>query len=209
MVKSEPEHQNCEIQRWVVVVYVGDTRHRDERNVVQKPTNNRVETCIVNMVDPLLVKIIITALPPDEVEYYHRNEDTEGCGGTPIHYWVTKEEVLYDLVVPTAHAETDVEEGPLPVLRCEVVLLIRIRDECVVRGHHGNVQMDEIAEEWRLVGTNIGRGELVVPVRLDIPVSKYVARVVLLSTGDLDLFETPLREIHVTGAKVAAETAVL
>jgi hypothetical protein len=55
-------------------------------------------------------------------------------------------------IVPTAHAETDVEEGPLPELGGEVVLLVRVGDEGVVGRHHGDIQMDEVLEEGRLEG---------------------------------------------------------
>lgn len=190
------------------MVHIGNTSHRNERNVVQNPADNRVDTRIMDMVDSSLAKIIIPTLPPDKVDEHHSDEGTERGGGTPVHHRVTEEEVFDDVVVPAAHAETNMKNGPLPVLRCEIVLLIRVRDERVVGGHHGNVQVDKVAEERGLVGANVGRGELVVPVRFDVPVGEYVARVILLGTGDFNLLETPLWEVHITGAEVAAETGV-
>jgi hypothetical protein len=47
------------------------------------------------------------------------------------------------------------EERPLPKLGSEVVLLVWIGDQSVVRGHHGNVQVDEILQERRFVGSGI------------------------------------------------------
>lgn len=35
-------------------------------------------------------------------------------------------------------------------------------------------------------------------VRLDIPVSVHIARLVLLDTGSLNLLETPLRQVDIT-----------
>lgn len=62
------------------------------------------------------------------------------------------------MVVPAAHAEADVEEGPLPELRGEIVLFVWVRDQSVVGRHHGDVEMHEVAEEGRLVGTWISGG---------------------------------------------------
>jgi hypothetical protein len=45
-------------------------------------------------------------------------------------------------------------------------------------------------------------------VRLDVPVSVDITRLVLLDTGSLDLLETPLRQVDVASAKVAAKIDV-
>lgn len=68
---------------------------------------------------------------------------------------------MLTFVVPSTHTETDVEEGPLPELGGEVVLLVGVRDEGVVRGHHGDVEMDKILEEWRLVRAGVTSGNYV------------------------------------------------
>jgi len=60
--------------------------------------------------------------------------------------------VLLTLVVPAAHAEADVEDGPLPELRGQVVLLVWVGDKGVVGCHHCHVQMNEILKEGRSVG---------------------------------------------------------
>jgi hypothetical protein len=51
-----------------------------------------------------------------------------------------------------------VQNWPLPELRGEVILLVRIRDQSVVGGHHRNIQMDEILEERRFVRSSISGG---------------------------------------------------
>jgi hypothetical protein len=62
-----------------------------------------------------------------------------------------EEEVLDNVVVPAAHAEADVQKGPLPWCRGKVVLLVGVGDKSVVGSHHGNVEVDKVAEEGRLV----------------------------------------------------------
>lgn len=100
------------------------------------------------------------------------------------------------------------QDRPLPILRCEVILLIRIGDKCVVGGHHRDVQVNKVAEEWGLVGADISLREFLIPMGLNVPVCEHVAGVVLLDASDFNLLETPLWEIHVAGAEVTAETCM-
>lgn len=74
----------------------------------------------------------VAALPADQVPGDEQPEDAEGGGGGPVDEGVAEEEVFDDWgelvekgerekgertgVVPAAHAEADVEEGPLPEL---------------------------------------------------------------------------------------------
>ena len=58
---------------------------------------------------------------------------------------------MLTVIVPTAHAEADVEKRPLPWLGGKVILLVGVGDKGVVGGHHGDVKVDEVAEEGRLV----------------------------------------------------------
>ena len=51
------------------------------------------------------------------------------------------------VVVPAAHTETDVQNGPLPETRSKIILLVGVRDKGVVGRHHSNVEMDEILQE--------------------------------------------------------------
>lgn len=190
------------------MVDVGDTSHRNKRNVMQHPADNRVDTCIMDMIDTSLVEVVISTLPSDKVEDDHSNEGSEGGSRAPVHHWIAKEEVFDNVVIPAAHAESDVKDGPLPILRCEVVLLIRVGYKGIVGGHHCNVQMDKVAEERRLVSADISLGEFLVPVRLDVPVCEHIAGVALLGASNFDLFKPPLWEIHIASTQVAAETGM-
>ena len=58
-----------------------------------------------------------------------------------------EEVVLRLIVAPAAHAKAKSEEGPVGWLRSEDVVLVRVRDESVVRCHHRDVEMPEVAEE--------------------------------------------------------------
>lgn len=86
----------------------------------------------MDMVDFCRFEFFVTALPADEIPDEHACKDEQAESGAPVHGWVTEEEVFDDLVVPAAHAETDVQDGPLPELGGEVVLLIRIGDKGVI-----------------------------------------------------------------------------
>lgn len=101
------------------------------------------------------------------------------------------------------------EDGPLPGRGGEIVLLVRVRDKGVVRGHHSNVEMNEVTEERRLVGTRVASGKPVIPVALDVPVGVHVPGVVGLGAGDFDLLETPLGKVDIASAEVTAKIRVL
>lgn len=45
-------------------------------------------------------------------------------------------------------------------------------------------------------------------VRLDVPVSVHIARLVLLDAGRFDLLEAPLRQVDISGSQVAAQYGV-
>ena len=55
--------------------------------------------------------------------------------------------MVLTVIVPAAHTETDVKNGPLPEAGGEIVLLVGVRNKGVVGRHHGNVEMDEVLEE--------------------------------------------------------------
>ena len=136
---------------------VSDTSHDDEWQVVQEPSDDWVDTSIVDLVDLRLLQLVVATLPSDEVPEDDEAQEAQGGGGTPVDDWVAEEEVLDDGVIPAAHTETDVQDRPLPPLRGEVVLLVWVWDESVVGGGHGDVQVDEVLEERRLVGVGISR----------------------------------------------------
>ena len=100
------------------------------------------------------------------------------------------------------------ENGPLPESRSKVVLLVGIGDEGVVGGHHGDIEVDEVLEERRLVVTRVARRELLVGVAFNVPVGVDIAGVVLLDASGLDLLETPLRQVDVASSEVATQVLV-
>ena len=101
------------------------------------------------------------------------------------------------------------EERPLPELRGQIILLVRVRNQCVVGGHHGNVQVDKILEERRSVRVGVAIRKLVIPVTLDVPVGVHVAGFVLFDTRCFDLLEAPLRQVDVSSSQVAIKINML
>ena len=140
------------------MVNVGDTSHGDEGQVVQEPAEHGVDARVVEVVDLGPSELVVAALSADRVPSDHDEEEADREGRAPVDERVAEQEVLDDMVVPAAHAETDVQEGPLPGLGGEVVLLVRVGNESVVRGHHGDVEVDEVAEEGRLVRARVASG---------------------------------------------------
>lgn len=140
------------------MVDVGDTGHGDEGEVVKGPADGGVDAGVVDVIDIGLLEIVVAALPAKQVPDDQEAENTEGGGRAPVHERVAEEEVLDDVVVPAAHAQANVQYRPLPELRGQIVLLVRVRDESVVGCHHGDVQVDEVLEERRLVRSSISSG---------------------------------------------------
>jgi hypothetical protein len=208
-INKESKVEDGEVKSRVVVVYVSNTSHDNKRKVVQEPTSQRVQGCVVNVVDLLLREVVNASLPSKDVPNNDQAGNAERGGRTPVDERVAEKEVLDNVITPTAHTKTNVEERPLPPLGSKVVLLIGIGNQSVVGGHHSDVKMDKVVEERRLVDTSLGRRKLVVPVSLNIPMGVGVARVVLLGAGNLDLLETPLRQVHVASSEIAAKNLML
>lgn len=160
-VDQEAEGQDGEVERRVVVVHVGDARHDHERQVVQEPAQDRVQARVVDLVDVLLRELPDAPLPPQDVPESHHADYAERRRRHPVYEGVSEQEILGDLVVPATHTQAHVQDGPLPPLRGEVVLLVRVRHESVVRRHHSDIQVDEIVEERRLVLARVARGNCV------------------------------------------------
>lgn len=89
------------------MVDICNTRHDDERKVVKEPANHRVDTSIVNLVNFALVKVLEAALPSENVPNHNEANETQRDGGAPVDKGVTQKEVLDNVVVPAAHAQTD------------------------------------------------------------------------------------------------------
>lgn len=146
-IDAEAKRQDGEVQRGIVVVDICHARHDHKGEVVQEPSRERVQARVVDVVNVRVAELLVAALPADHVPDDDEGEDAQGCGAAPVDERVAEEEVLDGVLVPGAHAEADVENGPLPPLGGKVILLIGIGDESVVRGHHGDVEVDEVSEE--------------------------------------------------------------
>lgn len=224
-IYAEARNQDSEIQCRIVMVHICDTSHGDKGNVVQEPANNGVETGVVNVVNVHGLEVIVATLPADEVPGNIEGEDTERGGGAPVDDGVTEEEVLDNcdrlgytyqnhgglltIVVPTAHAETNMEEWPLPELGGKIILLVRVRNQRIVGSHHSNVQVNEILEERRSIRVRVAVRKLLVPVAFNVPMGVHVAGFVLFDACRFNLFKTPLRQVDVSSSQVAAEISVL
>jgi hypothetical protein len=158
-VEAEARAEDSEVQGRVVVVDVSDAGHGNEGQVVQEPAEHGVDARVVEVVDLGPGELVVAALPADRVPGDHGEEEDDREGRAPVHERVAEQKVLDDVVVPAAHAETDVQEGPLPGLGGEIVLLVGVGDEGVVRGHHGDVEVDKVAEERRLVRARVASGD--------------------------------------------------
>ena len=107
-----------------------------------------------------LTRLHIDVLPllAHEVHDGGNRADDETDGAAPPDDGEPDEVVLDLVVAPAAHAQADAEERPVGRLRREDVLLVRVRDERVVRGGHRDVEVPEVAEERRLVQLHLARG---------------------------------------------------
>lgn len=113
-IYAEATTEDGEIESGIIVVNVGDARHGDEWEIMEEPPDHRVYTGVVEMVDLLPRELVEATLPADGVPCDHAEEEDEGECGTPIYDGVAKEEVLDNVIIPAAHAQTNMEEWPLP-----------------------------------------------------------------------------------------------
>jgi hypothetical protein len=63
---------------------VRDTAHGNKRDVVQHPSNDRVDTRVVNLVHVRLLQVVVTTLPADGIEEDDENKDSQTGGATPV-----------------------------------------------------------------------------------------------------------------------------
>lgn len=158
-VNQEAKGENGKVESRVIMVHIGDTGHNNKGKIVEEPAGKGVQSRVVDVVDLVLVEIVEATLPPKDVPDNDQTSNTERGSRTPVDKRVAEEEVLDDVISPTAHAETDMEDRPLPPLGGKVILLVRVGDQSVVGGHHGNVQVNKVVEEGRPVDTSLGRGD--------------------------------------------------
>lgn len=94
---------------------------------MEKPAYDRIKSSIMDLINLPRLELLVPALPADEIPCHQCAKDTKRYSAAPINNGVAKEEVLDDVVVPAAHAKTNVQDRPLPELRSEVILFIRVR----------------------------------------------------------------------------------
>lgn len=125
---------------------------------MEEPSKNGIEGRVVDVVNLIRLEFGVPSLPANKIPHNKAADGQQGEKGAPVDSWVAEEEVLDDVVVPAAHSEADMEDGPLPKLGGEVILFVRIRDKGIVGGHHRDVEVEEVAEEGRLVGAGVAGG---------------------------------------------------
>lgn len=133
------------------MMYICHSSHRDKRQVMQEPADDWIDTTVVYLVDLNRLEFSVAALPTDEVPAYERKKASKGRCASPVHNRVAQEEVLDDVIIPAAHAKANIQDRPLPEMGCEVVLLVRVRNQGVVGSHHRDIEVHEITEERRFV----------------------------------------------------------
>lgn len=138
-VSKETEAEDGEVERRVIVMDVGDTAHNDEGQVVEEPADDRVDSGVVDLVNAILAELLVATLPAESVPNNKKAKYTKSGGGAPVDERIAKQEILDSLVIPAAHSQANVKNRPLPPLGSQIVLLVRVGNKSVVRGHHGNV----------------------------------------------------------------------
>lgn len=97
-------------------------------------------------------------LHPHQVDTKRNHRGDETASAAPPDDWRSEQVVLSLCIAPSAHAQPQAHERPVERLGREDILLVRIRDEGVVRRHHRNVEMPEVAQERRLVELRVAGG---------------------------------------------------
>lgn len=95
-IHTEAHDDNCEPESRVVVVNVRDTTHGNKWEVVQNPTDDGIDTRVVNLVDVGLLQVGVATLPAHGVEDDDETEDAETGGTSPVDEWITEKEVFDD-----------------------------------------------------------------------------------------------------------------
>jgi hypothetical protein len=95
-VKAETHGQDGKPQRRVVVVDVSNTAHSHEWQVVEDPTDDRVDSGVMDLVDLALLEVVVASLPADNVPDDDKAKDTQTGCAAPVDERVPQQEVLDD-----------------------------------------------------------------------------------------------------------------
>ncbi len=66
-VGAETVSKDGKVQGWVIVMDIGDSGHDDERKVVQEPSDDWVDTGVMNLVNLRLLELVVATLPAKQV----------------------------------------------------------------------------------------------------------------------------------------------
>jgi hypothetical protein len=78
---------------------VSDTAHGNERNVVKYPTDDWINTRVVDLVHVGLLQVVVAALPAHGVPENDESKYAKTGSAAPVNEGVTKEEVLDNFVM--------------------------------------------------------------------------------------------------------------
>lgn len=73
---------------------IGDTTHQDEWKVVQEPTDNGVDSGIMDVVHLVEAEVGVATLPADDVEAEECGKERKREGTNPVDEGVSEEEVF-------------------------------------------------------------------------------------------------------------------
>jgi len=113
-VDTEAKGDDGKPQCRIVVVDIGNTTHDDEGQIVQEPANHRINSGVVDVIDVGGLQLLESTLPAKRVPGNKKSKDAKRGRGSPVHNRVAEKEVFDGVVIPRTHAQTDVEDGPLP-----------------------------------------------------------------------------------------------
>ncbi|KAI3482898.1 hypothetical protein L1887_54220 [Cichorium endivia] len=202
VVQQMREHQHGKVQDGQVVVQIAHARHDQERHIVQRPPERRDFRDVEEMRPVRGRQIVDTSLTSHHVPQPCPRKHHQRRRRSPPYDRVADQIILDRRVVPRVHAQSIPQPRPVERLARQNVLLVRVRDERIVRGHHRHVEVDKVAQEGRAVELLIARRQTVVPVVLNVPPRMLVLGVVLLIARHLDLLPAPLRQHCIRGAQL-------
>jgi len=97
------------------------------------------------------IHINVFPLLPEEVKPEEKHRDEQADGGSHPDQRCSNEVVFNLVITPTAHAKPKILERPIERCGGQDVELVWVGNQCVVRRHHGNVKVPEVAEKGRTV----------------------------------------------------------
>jgi hypothetical protein len=101
--------------------------------------------------------IDISPLHPEHIRTKCEQANRKADGATPPNNGRTDQVVLGHHIGPTAHAQAEPHERPIPRSGRENVLFVWVRNKGVIRCHHGDVQVPKVTKERRAIQLHLTR----------------------------------------------------